>query len=139
MAQAVTLFTDLSVRRERDTKMKKLIPIISLGLLCALAIPAVAADYTVAPQTKILFGTPTSADVVTVGNNTGRTAVDISKNSALIPPAFGSHTGNLKGSGEPFTPNLASYYTETPQTPVSVSGIADQPMVTVTSTVPTHP
>ena len=121
------LFTDLSVKRERDIDMKKLIPIISLGLVCVLAIPAFAADYTVAP---------TSVDVVTVGNNISRTAVDISKNSALIPPAFGSHTSNLKGSGEPLTPNLASYYTEMPQAPVSVSGITGQPMVTVTSTVP---
>lgn len=104
--------------------------------MCVLAIPAFAADYTVAPPTKILFGTPTSVDVVTVGNNINRTAVDISKNSALIPPAFGSHTSNLKGSGEPLTPNLASYYTEMPQAPVSVSGITGQPLVTVTSTVP---
>lgn len=130
------LFTDLSVKRERDTKMKKIVLFLSLGLVCVLAIPAFAADYTVAPPTQALFGTPTSVDVVTVGNNINRTAVDISKNSALIPPAFGSHTSNLKGSGEPLTPNLASYYTETPQAPVSVSGITEQPLVTVTSTVP---
>ena len=105
------LFTDLSVRRERDTKMKKIVLFLSLGLVCVLAIPALAADYTVAPPTQELFGTPTSVDVVTVGNNINRVAIDTSKNSALIPPAFGSHTSNLRGSGEPLTPNLASYYT----------------------------
>ena len=116
--------------------MKKLIPIISIVILCALAIPTFAADYTVAQPTQALFGTPTSVDAVTVGNNVNRTAVDTSKNSALIPPAFGSHTSDLRESGEPLTPNLASFYTETPQAPVSVSGIAEQPTVTVTSTVP---
>ena len=116
--------------------MKKLIPIISIVILCALAIPTFATDYTVTPPTQALFGTPTSVDTVTVSNNVNRTAVNTSKNSALIPPAFGSHTSNLRGSGEPLTPNLASYYTETPQAPVSVSSIAEQPTVTVTSTVP---
>ena len=116
--------------------MKKLIPIISIVILCALAIPTFATDYTVAPPTQALFGAPTSVDAVTVSNNVNRTAVDTSKNSALIPPAFGSHTSNLRGSSEPLTPNLTSFYTEAPQAPVSVSGIAEQPTVTVTSTVP---
>ena len=123
------LFTDLSVRRERGIDVKKFIPIVSLGLLCMLALPAFAADYTAVPPTQALFGTPTSVNVVTVDNSINRTAVDISKNSALIPPAFGSQTSNLRGSGEPFTPNLA-IPTETPQ-----ADIAGPPMVTVISTV----
>lgn len=124
------LFTDLSVRRERGIDVKKFIPIISLGLLCILTLPAFAADYTAVPPTQALFGTPTSVNVVTVDNSINRTAVDISKNSALIPPAFGSHTSNLRGSGEPLTPNLATH-TEMPQ-----ADIAGPPMVTVISTVP---
>lgn len=124
------LFTDLSVRRERGIDVKKFIPIVSLGLLCILALPAFAADYTAVPPTQALFGTPTSVNVVTVDNSITRTAVDISKNSALIPPAFGSQTSNLRGSGELLTPNLATR-TETPQV-----DIAGPPMVTVISTVP---
>lgn len=124
------LFTDLHVRRERGIDVKKFIPIVSLGLLCILALPAFAADYTAVPPTHALFATPTSVDVVTVDNSINRTAVDISKNSALIPPAFGSHTSNLRGSGEPLTPNLV-IRTETPQ-----ADIAGLPMVTVISTVP---
>ena len=124
------LFTDLSVRRERGIDVKKFIPIVSLGLLCMLTLPAFAADYTAVPPTQALFGTPTSVDAVTVDSNINRTAVDISKNSALIPPAFGSHTSNLRGSGEPLTPNLATH-TEMPQ-----ADIAGLPMVTVISTVP---
>ena len=124
------LFTDLSVRRERGIDVKKFIPIVSLGLLCMLALPAFAADYTALPPTQALFGTPTSVNVVTVDSSINRTAVDISKNSALIPPAFGSQTSNLRGSGEPLTPNLV-IRTETPQ-----ADIAGPPMVTVISTVP---
>lgn len=124
------LFTDLPVRRERGIDVKKFIPIISLGLLCVLALSAFAADYTAVPPTQALFGTPTSVNVVTVDNSINRTAVDISKNSALIPPAFGSQTSNLRGSGEPLTPNLA-IRTEVPQ-----ADIAGPPMVTVISTVP---
>ena len=100
------LFTDLSVKRERGIDVKKFIPIVSLGLLCILALPAFAADYTALPPTQALFATPTSVNVVAVDSSINRTAVDISKNSALIPPAFGSHTSNLRGSGEPLTPNL---------------------------------
>ena len=95
-----------------------------------LTLPAFAADYTAVPPTQALFATPTSVDVVTVDNSINRTAVDISKNSALIPPAFGSQTSNLRGSGEPLTPNLATR-TETLQ-----ADIAGPPMVTVISTVP---
>lgn len=124
------LFTDLSVKRERGIDVKKFIPIVSLGLLCMLALPAFAADYTAVPPTQALFGTPTSVNVVTVDNSINRTAVNISKNSALIPPAFGSHTSNLRGSGEPLTPNLVTR-TEAPQ-----FDIAGPPMVTVISTVP---
>lgn len=124
------LFTDLSVRKERGIDVKKFIPIISLGLLCMLTLPAFAADYTAMPPTQALFGTPTSVNVVTVDSSINRTAVDISKNSALIPPAFGSQTSNLRGSGEPLTPNLV-IRTETPQ-----ADIAGLPMVTVISTVP---
>lgn len=124
------LFTDLSVRRERGIDVKKFIPIVSLGLLCILTLPAFAADYTAVPPTQALFGTPTSVNVVTVDNSINRTTVDISKNSALIPPAFGSQTSNLRGSGEPLTPDLA-IRTEVPQ-----GDIAEPPMVTVISTVP---
>lgn len=127
------LFTDLSVRRERGIDVKKFIPIISLGLLCILTLPAFAADYTAVPPTQALFATPTSVDVVAVDSSINRTAVDISKNSALISPAFGSQTSNLRGSGEPLTPNLATR-TEAPQI-----DIAGPPMVTVISTVPNSP
>lgn len=73
--------------------------------LAALSLPAYAADYTFAAPDVGLFGRPTSDDTVYV--STAEPAnIDRSKNTALIPPAFGSATSYLPGSGEALTPNL---------------------------------
>ena len=111
--------------------MKKTIAGISLLLAASLGIPAYAADYTVEKPPAPNFAAPTSIEVVTVGDNINRAAVDMSKNSALIPPRFGSPTSNLRGSGEPLTPNLAADYTSK----AAVGGISVLPTVTVTSTI----
>lgn len=87
--------------------------------------------YTVSPPSAGIFGTPTSITTVVVGDNVNKAAVDVSKNSALIPLAFGSHTSNLRNTGELLTPNLASVYTE------KATMIATQPSVTVSSNVNT--
>lgn len=50
-----------------------------------------------------LFGRPTSDETIYEQEAMN---VDRSKNSALIPPAFGSATSYLPGSGEALTPNL---------------------------------
>ncbi len=116
--------------------MKKLTLLLSLGLVLALSISASAADYVAYSPNSTIFGTPTSVNVVTVGNNVNKEALDISKNSALIPPAFGSATSNLRDSGTPLTPNLATVYKDNPQAPNVVGGATEQPTVTVTSNVP---
>ena len=96
-----------------------------------------AADfYTVNPPSAGIFGTPTSVTTVVVGNNVNKAAVDLSKNSALIPPAFGSHTSNVRNTGEPLTPNLASPYVDsaTGTTIVgSITSTTTQPSVTVST------
>lgn len=116
--------------------MKKLLFCVGLSLLVVLSVQVNAADYTVAPPKEALFGTPTSVSVVTVGTNLNRTEVDVSKNSALVPPAFGSATSNLRYSGTLLTPNLASPYVDETQVQQTVTGALSQPTVTVTSTVP---
>jgi len=50
-----------------------------------------------------LFGRPTSHDTI---YQEEKVNVDRGKNTALIPPAFGSSTSYLPGSGEALTPNL---------------------------------
>lgn len=72
-----------------------------------MALPAYAADYSFDAPDAGLFATPTSDDTVYVGIDR-QTNSDRSKNAAYIPPAFGSPTSYLPGSGELLTPNLVS-------------------------------
>lgn len=82
--------------------------LISGALLAALAVtPAHALEYDFDGPSPGDFGTPTSDHTVYVGTEAGDN-VDRSKNSALIPPAFGSPTSYLPGSGVYLTPNLAA-------------------------------
>ena len=111
---------------------------ICLGLaLMVMGTSVFAADfYTVNPPSAGIFGTPTSVTTVVVGDNVNKAAVDVSKNSALIPPAFGSHTSNVRNIGEPLTPNLASPYVDsaTGTTIVgSITSTTTQPSVTVST------
>ncbi len=115
--------------------MKK---VLSIGLACCLmGSTAFAADfYTVDPPSAGIFGTPTSVTTVVVGDDVNEAAIDKSKNSSLIPPDFGSPTSNLRGSGEPLTPNLASPYVDKVTGNVITGNIPSattQPSVTVTT------
>lgn len=112
--------------------MKKVI--LTLGLLTVFSTNAFAAGfYTVEPPSAGIFGTPTSVTTTVVGDNVNKAELDISKNSALIPPAFGSHTSNLRGSGEPLTPNLASPYTDAVTGQTIIGNISTQPSVSVST------
>lgn len=74
------------------------------ALLAALAMtPAHALEYTVDAPDDYLFGRPTSDETIYEQENPN---VDRSKNTALIPPGFGTPTSYLPGSGEALTPNL---------------------------------
>ena len=75
---------------------------LSLCLMCAA--PANALEYAIAAHDDYLFGTPTSVDVVYRAE--APVNADRSKDVAIIPPAFGSPTSYLPGSGEYLTPNL---------------------------------
>ena len=83
---------------------KKLSVILSAVLLCALCVaPASALEYSIDGADDYLFGRPTSDDTIYEWENPN---VDRSKNTALIPPGFGTPTSYLPGSGEYLTPNL---------------------------------
>lgn len=76
-------------------------------LLAAVFVtPACALDYAIDPPSAGDFGSATSDNTVYVGVEDNAN-VDKSKNSALVPPGFGTPTSYLPGSGEPLTPNLA--------------------------------
>ena len=80
-----------------------------IAAACALAAvlsqSAWAADYTFSGPEQGLFARPTSDDTIYVDKP--KINVDRSKNTALIPPAFGSATSYLPGSGTALTPNLS--------------------------------
>lgn len=63
--------------------------VLLLGLLAA---PASAVDYTIAGVDGGTFGTPTSIGTVTVSADSGEPR-DMSKDGALMPPAFGAAIG----------------------------------------------
>jgi len=60
-------------------------------------------EYTIDGADDYLFGRPTSDDTIYEWENPN---VDRSKNTALIPPGFGTPTSYLPNSGEYLTPNL---------------------------------
>lgn len=73
-------------------------------MLCALCVgQASALEYTMEAPDDYLFGRPTSDDTIYEWEDPN---VDRSKNTALIPPGFGTPTSYLPGSGNPLTPNL---------------------------------
>lgn len=74
------------------------------AMLCALCVgQASALEYTMEAPDDYLFARPTSDETIYEWENPN---VDRSKNTALIPPIFGSPTSYLPGSGTPLTPNL---------------------------------
>nr|WP_326186807.1 class D sortase [uncultured Oscillibacter sp.] len=65
--------------------------------------PAHALELSIGAPDDYLFGRPTSDDTIYEWETPN---VDRSKNTALIPPGFGTPTSYLPGSGEYLTPNL---------------------------------
>ena len=88
--------------------MKKIITLcLSLCMTAALAAPAYALEYSIAPPKDFDFGGDTSIEVIHTADGGAMRNEDVSKNAALIPPAFGSESMNALNTGEYLTPNLA--------------------------------
>lgn len=82
----------------------KLRGLLLATMLCTLCIgQASALEYTIDAPDDYLFARPTSDDTIYEWEDPN---VDRSKNTALIPPTFGSPTSYLPGSGTALTPNL---------------------------------
>ena len=88
--------------------MKKIITLcLSLCMTAALAAPAYALEYSIAAPDDYDFGRDTSIEVIHTADGGAMRNEDVSKNAALIPPAFGSESMNALHTGEYLTPNLA--------------------------------
>ena len=84
----------------------KIIKSVAACCFTAMAVvPAMALEYSFDAPGDPLYGRPTSDDTIYVTTDAPAN-VDRSKNAALIPPAFGSPTSYVLGSGELLTPNL---------------------------------
>ena len=85
---------------------KRLTGLVAACCLAAtLALPANAQEYTFKATSAGDFGIPTSDDTVFEWTDPN---VDMSKNSALIPPGFGTPSSYLPNFGDFLTPNLAA-------------------------------
>ena len=88
--------------------MKKIITLcLSLCMTAALAAPAYALEYSIDAPNDYDFGKDTSIEVTHTADGGAMKNTDVSKNAALIPPAFGSESMNALNTGEYLTPNLA--------------------------------
>ena len=84
-------------------RWKRTIVALALCAVCA-GQQASALEYTIDAPADYLFGRSSSVEVVY--RETEPVNTDRSKNVSLIPPAFGSPTSYLPGSGVYLTPNL---------------------------------
>ena len=80
----------------------KTLCLAALILAAVCVTPASALEYTMDAPDDYLFARPTSDTTVYEHEDPN---VDRSKNTALIPPGFGSPTSYLPGSGTALTPN----------------------------------
>lgn len=83
----------------------KTLLITAVMMMAVFVTPANALEYTFDSPSTGDFGTPTSDETIYERENPN---VDRSKNSALIPPGFGTPTSYLPNSGVYLTPNLAA-------------------------------
>lgn len=81
----------------------KTLCLAALMLAAVCVTPASALEYTMEAPDDYLFGKPTSDDTIYEWEDPN---VDRGKNTALIPPGFGTPTSYLPGSGTALTPNL---------------------------------
>ena len=80
---------------------------LTLCLSAALALPASALDYSIDAPGNPDYGDPTSIEVVQTVNGGAMKNEDVSKNTALIPPSFGSPSADALGTGTYLTHDLA--------------------------------
>ena len=88
--------------------MKKILTFaLAVSMMASLAASASALEYSIAPPKDFDFGGDTSIEVIHTADGGAMKNADMSKNAALIPPAFGSESMNALHTGEYLTPNLA--------------------------------
>lgn len=82
--------------------------LLAFCLLSFSSVPASAVEYTMEAPGFPEYAKSTSVEPVITADRGERSNTDLSKNTALIPPLFGSPSSALPGSGEPLYSFLGS-------------------------------
>lgn len=113
--------------------MKKIVTFaLAVSMMASLAVNASALEYAIDAPDDYNFGKATSIEVVHTADGGAQKNEDVSKNAALIPPAFGSESMNALHTGEYLTPNLAP--TARPAAGSAIGGVSGA-VITPGSTV----
>ena len=114
--------------------MKKILTFaLAVSMMASLAASASALEYSIDAPDDYDFGRDTSIEVIHTADGGAMKSTDVSKNAALIPPAFGSESMNALHTGEYLTPNLAPRTLPTAGAVISGSGDVVTPGSTVSS------
>ena len=114
--------------------MKKFLTFaLVISMMASLAVSASALEYSIDAPNDYDFGKDTSIEVIHTADGGAMRNEDVSKNAALIPPAFGSESMNALHTGEYLTPNLAPRTLPTAGAVISGSGDVVTPGSTVSS------
>lgn len=112
--------------------MKKFFTLaLAVSMMASLAVNASAMEYSIDAPDDYDFGKDTSIEVIHTADGGAMRNEDVSKNAALIPPAFGSESMNALNTGEYLTPNLAPRTLPTAGAVISDSGDVVTPGSTV--------
>ena len=112
--------------------MKKFLTFaLVISMMASLAVSASALEYSIDAPNDYDFGKDTSIEVIHTADGGAMKNTDVSKNAALIPPAFGSESMNALHTGEYLTPNLAPRTLPTAGAVISGSGDVVTPGSTV--------
>ncbi|MBR1497168.1 MAG: class D sortase [Oscillospiraceae bacterium] len=84
-----------------------LLPLLLAGMMASMALPASAYEYSFDDGNPYEYTGATSVETVYTADRGERKNEDVSKNAALIPPAFGSPGMDQLNTGEYLTPFLA--------------------------------
>ena len=98
-----------------------------LTLITAAAIPVLAVDYEISGADPGLFGKATSVEPATVvgGPIDDSSNVNRSKDSAFVPPPFGSPASNTPGTGNLLTPIISGIPAGSGNTHIAGTGTAN--------------
>ena len=87
--------------------MKKFLTFaLVISMMASLAASASALECSIAPPKDFDFGKDTSIEVIHTADGGATKNADMSKNTALIPPAFGSESMNAVHPGDSHPPTL---------------------------------